>query len=97
MPEKFASVLVTRVYLTDHGWLYQNLRFHPLPLALKTSCVTPRKLRSDAVPECILQVVRYGPCASCIHVEHNSLTKRRVQRNFTAEERGPIRQALDMT
>jgi hypothetical protein len=36
LPEKFASVLVTRVYLTDHRWLYQNHRSSLLTPTLKT-------------------------------------------------------------
>jgi hypothetical protein len=49
--EKFASVVVSPVYLTDHRRLYQNPRLHPIAPALKAHCFTPRKLQSDAVPE----------------------------------------------
>jgi hypothetical protein len=36
MPEKFASVLVTRVYLADHWWMYRKPHFHPPRPTLKT-------------------------------------------------------------
>jgi hypothetical protein len=45
---------VNNVHLVDHGWLYQNPQFHPLLPAMKTRRFTPRKLRSDAVPELIV-------------------------------------------
>jgi len=35
-----AAALVNDVHLIDHGRLYQNLRFPPLPPALKTRCFT---------------------------------------------------------
>ena len=35
VPEKFASVVVSRMYLTVYGRLYQNPQFQPLPRAEK--------------------------------------------------------------
>lgn len=51
LTEESASLPVSPVYLIDHGWQYQNPRFHPLQPALKTRCFTPPKLQPDAVPE----------------------------------------------
>src|ERR1039458_2883585 len=64
LTEKSANVLVRRVYITDHGWLYQNPRFHPLPPVLKTRCFTPRKPRSGAVLEFTLSGTQRMPRAS---------------------------------
>jgi hypothetical protein len=47
------AALVYNVHLIDHGWLYQNSRFHPLPPALKTRRFTPSKPQCDAVPKLI--------------------------------------------
>jgi len=42
VPEKFACVVVSRMYLTGYGRLYQNPQIQPLPRAentpLHTSC-----------------------------------------------------------
>src|ERR1039458_7506375 len=43
--------LVHRYTLLTTDGLYQNPRFHLLSHALKTHCLTLRKLRSDRVPE----------------------------------------------